>query len=87
MEKIEKGVETSEGTVAARGTEEPAGLDPATTTVHEAMGRISGAGEVFRRFGLDTCCGGDLPLEEAARHHGVDLDRLLAALEAGGGRG
>ena len=58
-------------------------LDPSATTVHEAMGKIPGAAEVFRRFGLDTCCGGDLPLEEAARHHGVELERLLAALEAG----
>ena len=56
-------------------------LDPRQTTVHDAMQRIAGAGDVFHRFGLDTCCGGELPLATAAEHHDVDLSRLLAALE------
>lgn len=56
-------------------------IDPDETTVHEAMESVAGAGEVFRRFGLDTCCGGELPLATAAEHHGVELDRLLGALE------
>lgn len=37
---------------------------------------------VLHRFGLDTCCGGGLPLEEAARRHGLPLAQLLEALEA-----
>jgi len=41
-------------------------MDPERTTVHDAMQRIAGAGQVFRRFGLDTCCGGELPLATAA---------------------
>lgn len=56
-------------------------LDPRQTTVHDAMQRFSGAADVFRRFGLDTCCGGELPLATAAEHHDVDLSRLLEALE------
>jgi len=56
-------------------------MDPERTTVHDAMQRIAGAGEVFRRFGLDTCCGGELPLATAAEHHDVELSRLLEALE------
>lgn len=56
-------------------------IDPQSTTVHEAMQEIAGAGDVFRRFGLDTCCGGELPLATAAEHHDVALDRLLRALD------
>lgn len=55
--------------------------DPTVTTVHDLLHRDASAREVLRRFGLDTCCGGDLRLAEAARLHDVDLDRLLAALE------
>jgi len=37
--------------------------------------------------GVDTCCGGDLSLEEAARRAGVDLDNLVVRLETeAGGR-
>lgn len=60
---------------------ERAGLDPETDTVHDVVSRVSGAQAVFRRFGLDTCCGGDVPLARAAEIHGVDLDQLLDALE------
>lgn len=56
------------------------GLDPPETTVHEALGDLPGAREVFARFGIDACCGGELPLAVAAEHHGVELDRLLDAL-------
>ena len=37
---------------------------------------------VFQRFGLDTCCGGALPLHTAAQHHGLDVAELVAALRA-----
>jgi iron-sulfur cluster repair protein YtfE (RIC family) len=37
---------------------------------------------VMQRFGLDTCCGGSLPLGTAAAHHKIDLGQLLAALRA-----
>jgi iron-sulfur cluster repair protein YtfE (RIC family) len=36
--------------------------------------------EVFRHFGIDSCCGGAAPLNEAAARHGVDEEALLAAL-------
>ena len=35
---------------------------------------------VFRAFGLDTCCGGSLPLKVAAEHHAIDLAILVGAL-------
>ena len=37
---------------------------------------------VLQRFGLDTCCGGALPLHTAAQHHGLDLAEVVAALRA-----
>ena len=56
-------------------------LDPEETTVVDALQRVPGANEVFQRFGLDCCCGGELPVAEAARRHGVDLEGLLEALD------
>ncbi|HET9729023.1 MAG TPA: DUF542 domain-containing protein [Acidimicrobiia bacterium] len=35
---------------------------------------------VFNRLGMDTCCGGGVALNEAARRDGLDLDALLGAL-------
>lgn len=64
-----------------RGSWNPNGqLDPQETTVHEAIAEIPDADEVFRRFGIDTCCGGELPLAVAAEHHEVELQALLEAL-------
>jgi hypothetical protein len=62
-------------------------IEPESTTIHEVVGRIPGASEVFRRFGIDTCCGGDLPLATAAEHHDADLELLLDALEVSRGTG
>lgn len=56
-------------------------FDPETTTVHEAIQSVPGAFEIFRRHGIDACCGGDLPVAEAARRHGIDLETLLTELE------
>jgi iron-sulfur cluster repair protein YtfE (RIC family) len=36
---------------------------------------------VFNRFGLDTCCGGGAPIDEAARRDGADLGELVEALQ------
>ena len=37
---------------------------------------------LFQRWGLDTCCGGAIPLRIAAEHHGLDLAQLLSELQA-----
>jgi hypothetical protein len=37
---------------------------------------------VLQHFGLDTCCGGALPLQTAAQHHALDLAEVLATLRA-----
>lgn len=59
--------------------------DPEEVTVHEVLRREQGARAVLERFGLDTCCGGELPVAVAAEHHDVDLDLLLDALAVAGG--
>lgn len=38
--------------------------------------------EVFHRHGIDACCGGELPVGEAAERHGIDPAELLRELEA-----
>lgn len=55
-------------------------VDP-SLTLNEVVRRYPAALGVFNARGLDTCCGGGLPVAEAARHHGLDLAELLAALE------
>lgn len=53
-----------------------------TTPLNRIVERHPPLLEVLSAFGLDTCCGGALPLETAARRHGIDPDELQRALEA-----
>ncbi len=55
-------------------------IDP-NSTLSEIVRRYPAARGVFNAHGLDTCCGGGLPVAEAARRHGLDLAALVAALE------
>lgn len=48
--------------------------------VGEIAVNVAGATGVFRRFGIDFCCHGDVGLEEAARAAGVDVRTLEQAL-------
>lgn len=48
--------------------------------VGEIAANLAGATGVFRRFGIDFCCHGDVPLDEAARARGIDVDLLHEAL-------
>lgn len=52
-----------------------------SATVNEILAQCPAAVSVFNAFGIDACCGGDAPLDEAARRDGVDLNTLVAALE------
>jgi regulator of cell morphogenesis and NO signaling len=55
-------------------------------TVGEIAANLPGATAVFRRFGLDFCCKGNVALAESARERGValaDVERALAALDSG----
>ncbi|MBS0224510.1 MAG: iron-sulfur cluster repair di-iron protein [Proteobacteria bacterium] len=49
-------------------------------TVGEIAASLPGATAVFRRFGLDFCCKGDVALDESARLHGVDVGEVEQAL-------
>lgn len=50
--------------------------------VGEIAARLAGATGVFRRFGIDFCCHGGVPLFEAANRRGLDLGELETALGA-----
>jgi regulator of cell morphogenesis and NO signaling len=52
-----------------------------TMTVNEAIRRFPAMVAVFTNYGIDACCGGALPIGEAAQRHGVPLDALLDRLE------
>ena len=55
-------------------------IDPALT-LNEITVRHPATLAVLQDYGFDTCCGGALPLAEAARRHRVDEGELRAALE------
>jgi regulator of cell morphogenesis and NO signaling len=50
--------------------------------VGEIAANLAGATEVFRRFGIDFCCHGDIPLDHAAEARGVDIETIHDALSA-----
>ena len=40
---------------------------------------------VFTEFNIDSCCGGAVSIEEAARRDGAELDALMTALNGAAG--
>jgi len=53
-------------------------------TVGEIAAALPGATAVFRRFGMDFCCKGNVALEDSARQRGVDpadVEQALSALD------
>lgn len=54
----------------------------ACSTVNEIVARYPNTIPVFNRFGIDSCCGGGVPLGDAAHRDGAELDALLRALDA-----
>ena len=54
-------------------------IDP-SLTINEIVALHPETIPVFNRFGLDTCCGGGVCVEDAAQRDGVDLDSLRSAL-------
>ena len=59
----------------------PAWIGP-EDTLNAIVARFPQTLPVLQRFGLDTCCGGALPLHTAAQHHGLDVAELVADLRA-----
>lgn len=49
-------------------------------TVNDVVRLVPAAVRVLGEAGIDTCCGGALPLGEAARRHGLDVEALLETL-------
>jgi regulator of cell morphogenesis and NO signaling len=54
----------------------------AERTVHEVALQAPATLAVFAAYGIDSCCGGDLPLATVCERHGLPLDDLLGALTA-----
>jgi len=55
-----------------------------SSTVGEIAANLPGATAVFRRFGMDFCCKGNVALADSARERGIalaDVERALAALD------
>ncbi len=51
------------------------------TTINEAIKLRPETVAVFSKFKMDSCCGGALPIEEAAKKHGVEAEDILKAIE------
>ena len=49
-------------------------------TVNQAIQIAPATATVFKQLGIDSCCGGALQIEEAAKRHGVDIDTLMELL-------
>lgn len=50
-------------------------------TINEIVAAHPETIAVFNRFGLDTCCGGGIRVDEAARRDGIDVESVVAALK------
>jgi regulator of cell morphogenesis and NO signaling len=56
------------------------------TTVNDAVLKSPVALAIFARHGIDTCCGGALPIREVARRHHLDAEKLLESVVQKGQR-
>lgn len=56
-------------------------IDP-TLTVNEILQRHPATIGVINAHGIDSCCGGGIPLATVARENELDLEALIADLEA-----
>ncbi|OFW23794.1 MAG: iron-sulfur cluster repair di-iron protein [Acidobacteria bacterium RIFCSPLOWO2_02_FULL_59_13] len=51
------------------------------TTVGEIAKTIPTSVAVFQRHGIDFCCGGNKPLEEACQEKGVSVDQIVSEVD------
>jgi len=61
-------------------------IDP-TLTINEILLRYPRTIAVINAYGIDSCCGGGVPLETVARTNDLDLDAITTALDAAISRG
>ncbi|RMF29307.1 MAG: iron-sulfur cluster repair di-iron protein [Bacteroidetes bacterium] len=54
--------------------------DLAHRTVAETVARDYRTAEIFRKYGIDFCCGGKRSIEEVCRSKGIEVERLLDEL-------
>lgn len=54
--------------------------DLAEVTIEEIVRQYPESLKVLQKHRIDLCCGGRLPLRDAARKHRVDLEQLLLEL-------
>ncbi len=57
-------------------------MTPTTQTVREIALEQPSSIRVFEKFGIDYCCGGRRPLAEACTAGNLEVDTVIAALEA-----
>lgn len=50
-----------------------------TLTINEIVALHPETISVFNRFGMDTCCGGGVTVDEAARRHKIDANAVVAS--------
>ncbi len=50
-------------------------------TVNDVLARFPKTVAVFNEFGIDSCCGGGVPLSVAVERDGVDVGKLIARLQ------
>ena len=55
-------------------------IDP-KETINAITTRYPDTIAIFAYYGIDSCCGGEKTLEEAARRHGADIEELRNRLE------
>lgn len=56
-------------------------IEPDKTTVGEIVAANYNAAGVFRKFGMDFCCGGGITLQKACKDINTDLESVLSELQ------
>ncbi|MGH9590524.1 MAG: DUF542 domain-containing protein, partial [Terracidiphilus sp.] len=52
-----------------------------TQTVRDIASENPAAVRVFEKYGIEYCCGGQVPLADACAAKGVNVDEVMASLE------
>lgn len=60
---------------------QPDALNPETVTIGEIVASNYNTAGVFRKYGLDFCCGGGITLQKACEKHNVYIDEILSELK------